>query len=86
MIDALPLRPAPGHAMLLPNADGGFTPRVLFTPPEVVSAETLRPTGDAWRAEPLGDGRAILRDASGASWGVFASEAMCRQTAERLSR
>jgi hypothetical protein len=60
--------------------------RVIFTPPEAGAVEINRATGAQWTAEPIGQGRAILRDANGASWGMFANEQMCRETAERLSR
>lgn len=36
--------------------------------------------------QPLGDGRAQLRDAAGNGWGIFASESLASQTASALSR
>lgn len=79
MIDTLPLAPAPGYA----DVQGS---RHLFTPPGAAAVPLLPATGADWRAEPTADGRAILRDAAGQSWGVFASPATCAQTAARLSR
>jgi hypothetical protein len=82
MIDALPLQPAPGHSAVVMGSYG----RVVFTPPEAGHVEVNRPTGGAWRAEPLPRGGAVLRDAEGNSWGTFANAAVCAATAERLSR
>lgn len=67
----------PGCATVL---DSG---RVIFNAPAMPVAVGL---SGRFHAEPLGDGRAILRDERGQSWGIFANAAMCESTAERLSR
>ena len=59
--------------------------RVVRVPEHSVAVE-LPMTDSAWRSEPLGDGRAMLRDARGEAWGIFANPAECERTAERLSR
>lgn len=74
--------PAPGHSAIIMGSYG----RVVFTPPEAIPFVANLAALGAFRAEPLGDGRAILRGPAGESWGVYANETMAASTAERLSR